>query len=232
VTARLATYGTLSPGEVNHHQLAGLPGRWRRGTVRGWLDRAGWAAPLGYRGLVLDPGGPAVEVHLFESEALPAHWARLDEFEGADYRRVITRVWLSDGAEVDASIYVLANPVAPAMTTNKATVEKYIDGFRASDHALILSCLTDDVVWDMPGAFHLVGKDAFDKEIENEAFVGSPTITVSRMTEEHDVVVAEGVVRTQRKTGELLNGRFCDVFVMRGGKISQVITYFVEIGTS
>ena len=58
------------------------------------------------------------------------------------------------------------------MTKNKATVEKYMDGFRASDHAAILSCLTDDVVWDMPGAFHLVGKDAFDKEIENEAFVG------------------------------------------------------------
>ena len=60
------------------------------------------------------------------------------------------------------------------MTKNKATVAKYMDGFRASDHAAILSCLTDDVVWDMPGAFHLVGKDAFDKEIENEAFVGSP----------------------------------------------------------
>ena len=114
------------------------------------------------------------------------------------------------------------------MTKNKAVVAKYMDGFRASDHAAILSCLTDDVIWDMPGAFHLVGKDAFDKEIENEAFVGSPEITVSRMTEEDDVVVAEGVVRTQRKDGETLNARFCDVFVMHGGKIRQVVTYFAE----
>ena len=80
----------------------------------------------------------------------------------------------------------------------------------------------------MPGAFHLVGKDAFDKEIENEAFVGSPEITVSRMTEEDEVVVAEGVVRTQRKDGDTLTARFCDVFVMHGGKIRQVITYFAE----
>ncbi|MGH8435156.1 MAG: hypothetical protein ACRERX_11890, partial [Pseudomonas sp.] len=48
-----------------------------------------------------------------------------------------------------------------------------------SDHAQILSCLTDDVEWEMPGAFHLVGKDAFDNEIENDAFVGSPTITIT-----------------------------------------------------
>jgi uncharacterized protein len=114
------------------------------------------------------------------------------------------------------------------MTKNKAVVAKYMDGFRASDHAAILSCLTDDVIWDMPGAFHLVGKDAFDKEIENEAFVGSPEITISRMTEEDDVVVAEGFVRTQRKNGEMLNARFCDVFVMRAGKICQVVTYFAE----
>ena len=115
------------------------------------------------------------------------------------------------------------------MTKNKATVSKYMDGFATSDHSLILSCLTDDVVWDMPGAFHLVGKDAFDKEIENEAFVGRPAITVSRMTEENDVVVAEGSVRTQRKDGAALNAHFCDVFVMQGGKIRQVITYFMEI---
>src|SRR5687768_8215547 len=66
----------------------------------------------------------------------------------------------------------------PKMTENKKTVETYMDGFRQSDHALILSCLTGDVEWEIPGAFHIKGKDAFDKEIENEAFVGKPTITV------------------------------------------------------
>ncbi|MGH9199059.1 MAG: nuclear transport factor 2 family protein, partial [Acidimicrobiia bacterium] len=99
------------------------------------------------------------------------------------------------------------------MTENKRTVEKYLDGFRKSDHEQILSCLTDDIEWEMPGVFHLIGKDAFDKEIENDAFVGSPTITTTRMTEENDVVVAEGSVRTQRKAGGFLSAKFCDVFV-------------------
>jgi uncharacterized protein len=115
------------------------------------------------------------------------------------------------------------------MTENKKTVETYMDGFRKSDHALILSCLTDDVEWEMPGAFHRVGKHAFDEEIENDAFVGSPTITITRMTEEEDVVVAEGSVRTQRKAGDFLNGVFCDVFLMQRGKIKRLITYFVEV---
>jgi ketosteroid isomerase-like protein len=115
------------------------------------------------------------------------------------------------------------------MSENKQTVERYMDGFRKSDHKLILSCLTDDVEWEMPGAFHLIGKDAFDKEIENEAFVGRPTITVTRLTEENDVVVAEGTVRTQRKAGGFVNAVFCDVFVMRRGKIERLITYFVQV---
>jgi uncharacterized protein len=114
------------------------------------------------------------------------------------------------------------------VSENKATVETYMEGFRTSDHALILSCLTDDVEWDMPGAFQVRGKAAFDKEIENDAFVGSPVITISRMTEENDVVVAEGAVRSQRKAGGVLSGVFCDVFVMQRGKIKRLTTYFAE----
>jgi gamma-glutamylcyclotransferase (GGCT)/AIG2-like uncharacterized protein YtfP len=104
---RFATYGTLAPGRVNHKQLAGLKGRWQKGTVRGRLVDAGWGAALGYPGLVLDPLGPIVEVHLFESSELRDHWSRLDEFEGTGYRRVVTRVRTADG-ELNAWIYVIA----------------------------------------------------------------------------------------------------------------------------
>jgi ketosteroid isomerase-like protein len=125
-----------------------------------------------------------------------------------------------------------ANPAklwSSSMSENKTTVEKYMDGFRKSDHESILSCLTDDVEWEMPGAFHLIGKEAFDKEIENDAFVGNPTIDITRVTEESDVVVAEGSVRVQRNAGGFLNAVFCDVFVMERAKVKRLITYFVEI---
>ena len=115
------------------------------------------------------------------------------------------------------------------MTENKKTIEKYMDGFNKSDHEQILSCLTDDVVWEMPGQFHLVGKDAFDKEIENDAFIGSPTISIVRMIEETDVVMAEGSVRCEKKNGGFLNAVFCDVFSMQSAKIKRLTSYLTEL---
>ncbi|MHC1698580.1 MAG: nuclear transport factor 2 family protein [Geobacteraceae bacterium] len=115
------------------------------------------------------------------------------------------------------------------MSQNKLTVQKYMDAFTRSDHVEILSCLTDDVEWVLPGAFHLTGKEAFDKEIENDAFVGSPTIRITRMTEEHDIVVAEGSVSSARRDGGCLNAVFCDVFVMRDAKIKHLTSYLLEV---
>jgi ketosteroid isomerase-like protein len=92
-----------------------------------------------------------------------------------------------------------------------------------------LSCLTDDVEWDIPGVFRAVGKAAFDDVIENDAFLGSPTITITRMVEEDDVVVAEGAVRHERKDGGFLNAVFCDVFAMRDAKIRRLTSYVNEL---
>jgi gamma-glutamylcyclotransferase (GGCT)/AIG2-like uncharacterized protein YtfP len=105
----LAVYGTLAPGQSNHHQLAGLSGRWSSGFVRGHLHQAGWGAALGFPGLVLDDDGERLPVQLFASEDLSAHWARLDAFEGEGYRRVVATVQTPVG-EVDAFVYVLAPP--------------------------------------------------------------------------------------------------------------------------
>jgi gamma-glutamylcyclotransferase (GGCT)/AIG2-like uncharacterized protein YtfP len=103
---RLATYGTLAPGRLNDHQLGGLEGRWLEGYVQARLVEAGWGASLGFPAMVLDPDGPAVHVDVFESADLPAHWSRLDDFEGPGYQRVVTTVHTPAG-EIDACIYVL-----------------------------------------------------------------------------------------------------------------------------
>jgi uncharacterized protein len=115
------------------------------------------------------------------------------------------------------------------MSENKQTIQKYMDAYTVLDHAGVLSCLTDDVQWTVPGAFHIAGKDAFDKEIENEAFVGRPAIRVTRLLEEHDVVVAEGTVRCEKKEGGVVTVVFCDVFVMRDAKIAHLTSYLMEI---
>lgn len=115
------------------------------------------------------------------------------------------------------------------MSENKKTVESYMNAFEKGDRQRVLACLTDDVVWILPGVFHLKGKKEFEGEIRNDAFQGDPEITVTRMTEENDIVITEGSVRAQKKSGEFINLTFCDVFEMQNGKIQRLISYLMEI---
>jgi uncharacterized protein len=115
-----------------------------------------------------------------------------------------------------------------AMTARKRVVERYVDGFRTGDHERILSCLTDDVVWEMPPHFELSGKAAFDDAIENEATPGLPDLQLNRLVEEGDVVVAEGAVQAELKAGGRIDALFCDVFHFRDDKICRLVTYQVD----
>lgn len=118
------------------------------------------------------------------------------------------------------------------MSQNKITVQKYMDAFATSDRPTVLATLTDDIEWVMPGAFHLRGKAAFAKEMQNDAFGGNPIINLSRMIEEKNVVVAEGNVRSATKAGGFLNAVFCDVFEMQNGRIKRLTSYVMEIKDS
>ncbi|MGO4385468.1 nuclear transport factor 2 family protein [Specibacter sp. RAF43] len=115
------------------------------------------------------------------------------------------------------------------MSVNKLTVEKYLDGFNKSDHAQILSCLSDDIEWTVFGAFRLRGLAAYDAEIENPAFTGSPTVTIVRLVEEDDVVMAELSIQATRATGEIMHAVAGEVFVMRDGLITERRAYLVQL---
>lgn len=113
------------------------------------------------------------------------------------------------------------------MSDQKEIVEKYMDGFRSTDHAKILSCLNEDVIWEMPGFFYHKGREAFDKEIENPNADGHPEISIIRLVEEQNIVIAEGTVKAKMKDGTKLDAVFCDVFHFVNGKISKLTTYLM-----
>lgn len=115
--------------------------------------------------------------------------------------------------------------------TQKQVVEKYLEGFNAGDHPKILSCLTEDVVWIMPGVYRKEGISEFAGEIHNEAFTGLPVITVIRLVEEGNIVIAEGAVTCQLKTGAILDLVFCDVFHFEHGLIKQLTSYIMQVGS-
>ena len=102
---RLFVYGTLAPGEENHHIMDGMIGTWTKATVRGHLVQSGWGVHAGHPGLTPDKNGPLASGQIFESKDLPQHWDRLDKFEGKDYRRVAITATLENGERVEAHIY-------------------------------------------------------------------------------------------------------------------------------
>ncbi len=101
----LAVYGTLAPGEVNHHQIADLEGRWTEGFVRGDLGSLGGGADQGFPALLWRPDGPRVPVMLLRSHHLEDHWQRLDRFEGAAYCRILVPIEGEDAIVAVANLY-------------------------------------------------------------------------------------------------------------------------------
>jgi ketosteroid isomerase-like protein len=96
---------------------------------------------------------------------------------------------------------------------------------------MILSCLTDDVVWDLPGFEQLVGKEAFDREIENPEFTGSPRLSLDRLVEEAGTVVAIGAGAATHTSGNEMRFASCDVVTFEaGGLVTRVESYVVPFG--
>ena len=115
------------------------------------------------------------------------------------------------------------------MTPNERTIHDYMEGFRRIDRARVLACLTDEVIWYLPGYTLLAGKRGFDSEIENESFVGSPMFTVDRLIESADTIVATGNGEAKQKTGEVHRFAFCDIFTFADDLIARVESYVVPL---
>lgn len=92
---RLACYGSLRPGRKNFHEVSDISGSWTEGTVRGFVWK--WN---GYPIFASDLEGPEIVVSILQSDSLPLEYPRLDEFEGADYRRALVPVQSGDSLTI------------------------------------------------------------------------------------------------------------------------------------
>ncbi len=118
------------------------------------------------------------------------------------------------------------------MSTRKALVERYIDGFRRGDHEQILSCLVDEILWEIHGHATVRGKADFASTIESDATPGRPTLMIDRLIEEGNSLVAVGSGSVALATGGRLEFVFADVFTFTGDSISRLETYQVNLSGS
>lgn len=110
-------------------------------------------------------------------------------------------------------------------SVRKAIIERYVDGFRRGDHAQVLACLTEDVVWELYGHLTVRGKAAFAEEIARDLFEGEPELEIHRMIEEGDAVAVTGGGRVTRRGGEKVGFSFSEVFTFEGERIRRLETW-------
>ncbi|MDT5363765.1 MAG: uncharacterized protein QOC69_5527 [Mycobacterium sp.] len=115
------------------------------------------------------------------------------------------------------------------MSSQKATVQRYTDGFRSGDLAQILSCLTEDVVWALHGAKTLMGRAAFAAEADS-AGGPIPELHLDRLIEEGDTVAVVGHGRVDMGTGEPVDFVYSEVFTFTAGLVSRLDTFHIWLG--
>ena len=106
---KLFIYGTLAPGQQNHHVLSDLAGEWEQATVNGTLVNEGWGSGHGCPGLIPSKEASEVEGYIFTSQDLAKNWDMLDNFEGEDYKREEITATLRGGDEVTAYVYSISS---------------------------------------------------------------------------------------------------------------------------
>ena len=98
----LFVYGSLLPGAENEKYLKHIKGSWTKAYVYGELITD---ANIGYPAIKLNEKGDKILGQLFYSDALMKIIKSLDDYEGEEYQRVVTNVYLNDGTQKQAFVY-------------------------------------------------------------------------------------------------------------------------------
>ena len=105
------------------------------------------------------------------------------------------------------------------MSANKKIVETYLN----RDPSKVDSLVTDEVEWVEwvdgvpPSGAVQKGKAAIVANIGDDRLRNE----ITRMTEEGNVVVVEGICHVTKKDGDSLKVRFCNVFELENGKVKR-----------
>lgn len=112
-------------------------------------------------------------------------------------------------------------------SANKKIVEAYFAS-KGQAYAPLLAEEVELIDWDIgvpiSGAVTR-GKSAYLQNRGNREF----QCELTRLTEEGNVVVAEGFARGAKKGGGTWTVHFCDTFVLENGKIKHVSSHGVDV---
>jgi uncharacterized protein len=134
-------------------------------------------------------------------------------------------------------LFILRSPDPVVMTPNKKVVESFLDALGRMDRSALLSCLAEDVErveWanGFPqSGVPVRGRNAVIQNLDRPADVTLRT-EMARMTEENNVVVAEGTVRVTKKESTPMTIKFLDVFEFESGKVKRLDSFTATVNSA
>jgi uncharacterized protein len=113
------------------------------------------------------------------------------------------------------------------MSSNTEVVEAYFAS-KGTDYARLLADDVELVEWasGAPASGFLTrGKEAFTQNRGGREY----QTQITRMTEENNVVVAEGIARGAKEGGGSWTVQFVDIFEIESGKVKRLIAFGADI---
>jgi ketosteroid isomerase-like protein len=112
---------------------------------------------------------------------------------------------------------------------NKKLVFELCKAFSKGNKDFITQNLDDDVCWNIVGMPLINGKNDFINAMEMMKLESFPDIKTKNVIAEGDYVVVESSGILNTKTGKPYTPSYCDVYLIRNGKIQELTTYIVDI---
>jgi ketosteroid isomerase-like protein len=110
------------------------------------------------------------------------------------------------------------------MGSNKQVIEAYLG---STERSRVAPLLADDVEWIEwgdgvpPTGVRTHGREAHIQNFGTDEL----KVKISRLTEENNVVVAEGTAVVHKKDGTTLTVEFCNIFELENGKIRRKVSF-------
>lgn len=119
------------------------------------------------------------------------------------------------------------------MSNQKQIVKECNECFNRQDWAGLVSHYTDDVERYEPGSEPIRGKLAVERSMAPSPEIKSMHSEITRILEEGNVVVTEGIVRLTKTDGSAFTVAFCDLYEFEANKVRRQTAYtaLVKPGT-
>jgi len=101
---KLFVYGSLMPNQEHHSIIKRINGTWQKAFIYGEIKKI-LIQKKEYQSVILKNTDQRILGYLFSSYALSYLWKIIDDFEGQNYLRKKTKVFLNNFRFTEAYIY-------------------------------------------------------------------------------------------------------------------------------